>query len=69
MTHTISSVFKKVNLEIFSVENDHVKALFRLAYYQKSPQKVSSYLEQLHKIPEVRSVIISTKNIFGMQHE
>jgi GTP diphosphokinase / guanosine-3',5'-bis(diphosphate) 3'-diphosphatase len=69
MTHAISSVFKKVNLEIFNVDNDHVKAFFRLAYYQKSPQKVSSYLEQLHKIPEVRSIIISTKNIFGMHHE
>ncbi|HMK49168.1 MAG TPA: hypothetical protein VK435_03885, partial [Thermodesulfovibrionales bacterium] len=64
ITHAISSVFKNVNLEIINVENDHVKALYRLAYYQKSPQVVSAYLEQLRKIPEVRSIAISTKNIF-----
>ncbi len=67
ITHSISSVFRKVTLEIFNVENDHVKALYRLAYFQKSPQKVSSYLDQLHKIPEVKSIIIRTKNIFGAQ--
>jgi len=64
ITHSISSVFKNVNLEIFNVENDHIKALYRLAYYQKSPQTVSSYLEQLRKIQEVRSIAVSTKNIF-----
>jgi (p)ppGpp synthase/HD superfamily hydrolase len=67
ITHAITSVFKNVNLEIFNVENDHTKALYRLAYYQKSPQIVSSYLEQLHKIPEIRSIIISKKNVFGIQ--
>jgi GTP diphosphokinase / guanosine-3',5'-bis(diphosphate) 3'-diphosphatase len=66
ITHAISSVFKNVNLEIINVENDHVKALYRLAYYQKSPQVVSSYLEQLRKIQEVRSIVISTKNVFVM---
>jgi len=69
ITHSISSVFKKVNLEIFNVENDHVRALYRLAYFQKSPQKVSSYLDQLHKIPEVKNIVIGTKNIFGILHE
>lgn len=64
ITHAVSSVFKTVNLEIFNVENDHTKALYRLAYYQKSPQTVSSYLEHLHKIQEVRSIAISTKKIF-----
>jgi len=67
ITHAISSVFKNVNLEIFNVENDHTKALYRLAFYQKSPQTVSSYLEHLHKIQEVRNIAISTKNVFGMQ--
>jgi len=67
ITHSISSVFKNINLEIFNVENDHTKALYRLAYYQKSPQMVSSYLEHLHKIQEVRSIIISTKNVFVTQ--
>jgi predicted amino acid-binding ACT domain protein len=67
ITHAISSVFKNVNLEIFNVENDHTKALYRLAYYQKSPQIVSSYLEQLHKIPEIRSIIISKKNVSVIQ--
>ena len=67
ITHSISSVFKNINLEIFNVENDHTKALYRLAYSQKSPQMVSSYLEHLHKIQEVRSIIISTKNVFVTQ--
>jgi predicted amino acid-binding ACT domain protein len=67
ITHSISSVLKNINLEIFNVENDHTKALYRLAYYQKSPQMVSSYLEHLHKIQEVRSIIISTKNVFVTQ--
>ncbi len=66
ITHAISSVFKNVNLEIINVDNDHVKALYRLAYYQKSPQVISSYLEQLRKIQEIRSIVISTKNIFVM---
>jgi len=64
ITHAVSSVFKNVNLEIFNVENDHIKALYRLAFYQASPQTVSSYLEHLRKIQEVRSIAISTKNIF-----
>lgn len=66
ITHAISSVFKNTNLEMFNVENDHVKALYRLAFYQKSPQTVSSYLDQLRKIHEVRGITISTKNIFSM---
>ena len=67
ITHAITSVFKNVNLEIINVENDHTKALYRLAYYQKSRQIISSYLEQLHRIPEIRSIIISQKNVFGIQ--
>ena len=67
ITHAISSVLKNVNLEIFNVENDRTKALYRLAYHQKAPQTVSSYLEQLHKIQEVRSILISTRNVFGTQ--
>ncbi len=64
ITHAVSTVFKNINLEIFNVENDHTKALYRLAYYQKSSKMVSSYLEQLRKIQEVRSILISTKNIW-----
>jgi guanosine-3',5'-bis(diphosphate) 3'-pyrophosphohydrolase len=69
ITYAISSVFRSLNLEIFNVENDRTNALYRLAYYQKDPVTISSYLEKLRKIPEIRNIVISKKNVFGFQPE
>ena len=67
ITYAISSVFRSLNLEIFNVENDRTNALYRLAFYQKDPLAISSYLEKLRKIQEIRNIVISKKNVFGMQ--
>ena len=69
ITYSISSVFKNTNLEIFNVENDRTNALYRLAFYQKDPVIISSYLEKLRRIQEIRNIVISKKNVFGIQPE
>jgi GTP pyrophosphokinase len=69
ITYAISSVFKSLNLEIFNVENDRTNALYRLAFHQKDPAAISSYLEKLRKIQEIRNIVISRKNIFGIRPE
>jgi hypothetical protein len=69
ITYAISSVLRSLNLEIFNVENDRTNALYRLAFYQRDPVTISSYLEKLRRIQEIRNIVISKKNIFGIHPE